>query len=702
MKCITAMKFSFRASFRAFIRAFIRALISLRFISALLMSLLFFSIAMPSNAQPYLYRADGVRGAQLFSDLSFLLGLEVRDSGSGLGRRTLVGEFSGASRRLFLTDLARAATFSWSMNKSILTLSSPSRLLTRSYSFSSGEEYLSFRTRLRAVGIDAAPLIIRQMRGASGGESSGGESGGSSTGGTNTDSTVVYDIQAIEAFHANAESIYAELSGEDHNQLISPSNSVIYPVSGEQFALMIFRLQYAWAEDTQTGGEDSGKVLPGVASLMSKVLSARYGGSAPRAQTASASGGASIDRLLSGGLEKINELGILPKKDAAGAGTGSAATSSTSSPSVKAKSNGSGQALIFADPRQNAVVIYDDRDRYSYYQSLIGELDSRTRLVKIEAAIIDISKSKVRDLGIQWQGEYKGRDASFGNLAEGAAAGALSFATGGFSLSNNAIVSNVNGLIARINLLESQGRGRIVSRPSILTLDNIEASLSSSEKFFVKVEAFQDSSLYPVEVSTTLRVTPHIIREGKQTRIKLLVFIKDGSIDQSGSSNVDGLPRVTTNYLTTQAEILETQALVIGGHIRSEVSVRRRRVPLLGYIPILGLPFSHKTKERRELVRLYIIRPRLTLPSDEMSGDAGSLITDDDLLAYPKLLRKEREKALKAERKREAKREAKATKRATKRAAKLATKAAKAAKREAKRRAKEDRVNKSNDINNNE
>ena len=683
--------------------------------------------------QPYLYRAEGVRGAQLFSDLSFLLGLEVRDEGSGLAQRNLVGEFSGTSRSSFLNELSRSGGFAWASNKNFLTLSSPSRLLTRSYIFSSRQEYLSFRSRLRGEGIDAGPLIIRQMRGDLGGNSGSNLDSSSGVGkdgnkagdeaeakavdkardksvarvasrvANTNDSTVVYDIQAIEAFHESAESIYAELSGEDHNRLISPSNSVIYPIAGEQFALMIFRLQYAWADDTRAGGDDSGKLLPGVAGLMRQVLAARYGSSAPHA--VSASGGASsLDHLVSGGLEKISELGIIPKRDTGGSKTGTNLSSSPESGSlgsglpsgsglsiggqsstggsVSSGSSSSGATpLIFADPRQNAIVIYDDRERYSYYQRLIRELDSRTRLVKIEAAIIDISKSRVSDLGIQWQGEYSDNEASFGNLAEGVAAGALSFATGGFSLSNNAIVSNVNGLIARINLLESKGRGRIVSRPSILTLDNIEASLASSEKFFVKVEAFQDSSLYPVEVSTTLRVTPHIIREGKQTRIKLLVVIKDGSIDQSGSGNVDGLPRVSTNHLTTQAEILETQALVVGGHIRSELSVRRRRVPLLGYIPILGLPFSHKTKQRKELVRLYIIRPRLTLPADEMSGDARALITDDDLLAYPKLLSKEREKALKAERKRESRAAKRARRAAKKESARRAKEEAKEAKR---------------------
>ena len=621
-------------------------------------------------AQPYYYRADGVRGAQFLTDLSFLLGLEVKSVGNVVGNNNLVGEFSGDSRRKFLNDLSRTNGFAWAIAKNKLTLSSRTSLLTRSYRFSSSAEYLSFRSRLRQEGIDGGPLLITPLRGGA----ARSDSSDDTLVGEERVSDVFYDIQAIEAFHESAETIYVELSGEDQNRLLSPSNSVIYPIAGERFALMIFRLQYAWADDTRVGGDSGGSLLPGVAGLMEKVVAARYGKSAPRQVSSSSAG--SIKGLVGDGLQKINELGLLPKK----LPQDGVPSNSVASPRAGSSSGGGGSAvvtsgqplsigsnsspLIFADPRQNAVVIFDDRSRYGYYRRLISELDSRTRLVKIEAAIVDISKSKVSDLGIQWQGQHGDSEASFGSIAAGAASGALSFATGGLSLSNNAIISNVNGLIARINILENSGKGRVVSRPSILTLDNIEASLTSSEKFFVRVEAFQDSSLYPVEVSTTLKVTPHIIREGKKTRIKLLVVIKDGSIDQTTSANVDGLPRITTNSLTTQAEILETQALVIGGHIRSEVSVSKRRVPLLGYIPILGLPFKHSTKRKQDLVRLYIIRPRLTLPADDM-GEAQAVIGDNDLFAYPELLQKERVKALKRKRKRELK-ESKRAKKAAK------------------------------------
>ena len=617
-------------------------------------SLLLSAHAPTAHAQPYLYRADDVGGRQLSSDLSFLLGMEVRDEGSGIARRKLLGEFRGETRTAFLNAVATAARFAWASHKNTLTLSSRVNLQTRTYRFASKDEADSFWARLQRERIAAGPLIVTPLTKKLSLKTTKKTAAEAAAAG---EREVAYDIQAIAAFHESAQTLYAELAGSDNNRVLSPANSSIYPIPGERFALMIFRLQYAWAHDTPIGDGRSGKMLPGVASFMEKIVAARYGASAPR-RLASPPG--DLEHLVSSGLQKIKELGILPPPSASPASpSATSGGASTAAASGQPLSLGKGASpLIFADPRQNAVVIYDNRARYNDYRNLIAELDARTRLVKIEAAIIDISKSRVSDLGIQWQGSYDGNQASFGSLAQGAASGALAIATKGLSLSNNAIVSNVNGLIARINILESQGKGRVVSRPSILTLDNIEASLTSNQKFFVKVEAFQDSSLYPVEVGTTLRVTPHIIREGQKTRIKLLVVIEDGSIDQSASTAVGGLPRITTNTLTTQAEILETQALVVGGHIRSEVQARWKRVPILGYIPILGWPFKHKTKQRQEFVRLYIIRPRLTLPADDMA-EAEALADDDDLFAYPKLLQKERDKAEKRERKRKRKAEKK-------------------------------------------
>ncbi len=620
---------------------------------ALLLSCALVRHAPPARAQPYLYRADDVRGTQLFSDLSFLLGMEVKDAGSGLARRKLLGEFRGDTRKAFLDSLAATARFAWATHKNTLTLSSRLSLQTRTYRFASKEEAESFWARLQRERITAGPLIVTSLKAKAERAQQADRQTTREAGERGAE--VIYDIQAIAAFHESAQTLYAELAGLDNNRVLSPANSSIYPIAGERFALMIFRLQYAWAADTPIGDARSGKVLPGVAKFMEKIVAARYGASAPR-HTPKPQG--DLEHLVSGGLQKIKELGILSAPSSSATSSAASSAAGAGQPMIVGKGS---SPLIFADPRQNAIVIYDDRSRYNDYRRLIAELDSRTRLVKIEAAIIDISKSRVSDLGIQWQGSYDGNQASFGSLAQGAAAGALAVATQGWSLSNNAIVSNVNGLIARINLLESQGKGRIVSRPSIMTLDNIEASLTSNQKFFVKVEAFQDSSLYPVEVGTTLRVTPHIIREGQKTRIKLLVVIEDGSIDQSSSAAVGGLPRITTNTLTTQAEILETQALVVGGHIRSEVQARWQRIPILGYIPILGLPFKHKTKQRQEFVRLYIIRPRLTLPADDMA-EAEALAEDDDLFAYPKMLQKEREKAERLARKRKRKAEKRAKK----------------------------------------
>ena len=124
-------------------------------LSALLLCLLL-AQAPIARGQPYLYRADDVRGTQLFSDLSFLLGMEVRDEGSGVAQRKIIGEFRGETRKAFLDTLALAARFAWATHKNTLILSSRTSLQTRTYRFASKEEANNFG---RAYNASASPQV---------------------------------------------------------------------------------------------------------------------------------------------------------------------------------------------------------------------------------------------------------------------------------------------------------------------------------------------------------------------------------------------------------------------------------------------------------------------------------------------------------------------------------------------------------------
>lgn len=59
---------------------------------------------------------------------------------------------------------------------------------------------------------------------------------------------------------------------------------------------------------------------------------------------------------------------------------------------------------------------------------------------------------------------------------------------------------------ANLKLLADEGRAKIVSRPSILTLDNIEAVLDNSSTFYVSVEGKDDAKLFPVTSAQSYRL----------------------------------------------------------------------------------------------------------------------------------------------------------------------------------------------------
>ena len=372
---------------------------------------------------------------------------------------------------------------------------------------------------------------------------------------------------------------------------------------GEGYGVMMFRLQNAWAVDKTYKFADTSYTVSGVATLLQQIT----GAAAPSRQSGSAP--------ALGGNESVPEIRPLaaPRRQAIGE-----QMKDEKSPQRKDQENQQNTNItILADERLNTVLIYDDRKLYSYYKKLIKSLDKKSELVEIEAMIVDVAKDHINDLGVNWQ-VSKGRDAvGFGNFGESLVTAGTIALSGGLGGLGTALTSNLGGVLAQIRFLETKGESRVVSRPSVVTMDNLEAIINTSQRFFVRVTGFQDSSLYPVEVGTTLRVTPHIISRGtgslrdEDPHIQIFVVIEDGAVDESESSRVDGLPRIQENKVSTQAVVEQGESLLIGGHIHTTTSDSITRVPILGHIPLLGYFFSSSRKIEKEFIRLFIIRPRV-------------------------------------------------------------------------------------------
>ena len=315
---------------------------------------------------------------------------------------------------------------------------------------------------------------------------------------------------------------------------------------------------------------------------------------------------------------------------------------------------------IVAVPRLNAVLIRDLESHMDSYQALIDSLDIEPYMLEIEATIIDLNSDKSEELGVNWRAQRDDfNEALVGNGSPSDLA--LRPNSQITPVGNGGILSLAFGderakFLARIRALEETGDAEIVSKPHVVTLANVEAILDTTQSFFARVQAAEDAALFKISVGTTLRVTPHVYRDGSDTRIKLLINIQDGAT--SPDATVDAIPVIGQSQISTQAIVKAGDSLLIGGMVRESKRNGESKVPLLGDIPGLGSIFRTKTSSGSKVERLFLITPRLAykngfekrMEGPVLQGEADNILdsSSDRLSAAKDLLNTARQRNLSA------------------------------------------------------
>ncbi len=398
----------------------------------------------------------------------------------------------------------------------------------------------------------------------------------------------------------------------------------------------VYYLRYAWAHDVaaQYGGKTT--VVPGVASILRALLTSQRGSQAPALTQYQDTGEQSLrsQGLRSQGGGTLGARGANPMMPTAATvqqawdnrpgGVQYASVDAQALDNLNAAAAISSNARVEADTRLNAVVVRDAPERLAYYDQLIKALDVEPQALEIEATIIDLVTDKLRELGINWRLTGDRYSFLFGNGTS--SDNRLTSATpvqditpsgdGGFM---SLVLGGRNNFIARISAMQDQGVARIVSSPQVMTLSNVEALFDNNRSFYVRVAGRDEVDLFKVSAGTMLRVTPHVFQEGNDVRIKLLVQIEDGNIEQA---QVDQIPVVQRSSINTQALIVAGESLLIGGMVKETTREGVTKVPFLGDIPVIGHLFKTNTDQHERVERLFLISPRLIPAQRPMSATA--------------------------------------------------------------------------------
>jgi type IV pilus assembly protein PilQ len=263
---------------------------------------------------------------------------------------------------------------------------------------------------------------------------------------------------------------------------------------------------------------------------------------------------------------------------------------------------------VSVDERNNQIIITDTAKIIRQAKELVQRIDKVTPQVIIEARVVEVSSTFSKELGIEWDTTFgPGYNSIFDFTGSGdmamnfPAAGATSAI--GFSFSRLSGVPFV--LNAKLNALETNGNGRILSAPKILTLDNKKAMIKQGlEVPYLERDDAGGSSVLFKDVDLLLEVTPHVTPDD---RISMSIFITKNDV----TSTFDGVPAISTNEAQTELLVNDGDTLVIGGIIKASQTEGQSGFPLLSRIPLLGWMFKTQNESDQNNELLIFITPRI-------------------------------------------------------------------------------------------
>lgn len=269
---------------------------------------------------------------------------------------------------------------------------------------------------------------------------------------------------------------------------------------------------------------------------------------------------------------------------------------------------------VLVDERTNTLIISDTPTQIPKIESVIAKLDTKAQQVSIQARIIRATSDFARNLSTALS--FAQKNAS-GSLVTGGATGTnvtgqplspptvtTSPATGFgvFVLSNLGANYAIN---AAISAAESHDEAKTISRPSIVTQNNVQGTVVQGTQIPIQTTINNTISIQYVQASLQLQVTPQVTKDG---HVFLTINIQNSS---PGPALTLAGPTINTQSATTEVLVPDGGTVVFGGVTVTTRSNSSTEVPLLGNIPILGHLFKSTVTQKNDQELLFFVTPKV-------------------------------------------------------------------------------------------
>jgi len=289
---------------------------------------------------------------------------------------------------------------------------------------------------------------------------------------------------------------------------------------------------------------------------------------------------------------------------------------------------------ITVDERTNTLLIQETDGYLKEIKNILKALDIPVRQVQIESKIVIANDDFSKDLGVKLGYSLSANPGIVGgnpnviigggisgDAPVGTATSFINTEDATFPKENYQVSLPVAGPAGALRMMigkqgsyllnlelqaaQAEGRGDIISTPTVITANQREATIESGTEIpFLEASSSGATSVSFKKAVLSLRVTPQITPDNR--------IIMDLKVNKDSVGTIfSGIPSIDTNNLITQVLVEDGETVVLGGVYESTDTDNRRSIPVLGEIPIVGRLFRSNSRSEKKKELLVFITPRI-------------------------------------------------------------------------------------------
>jgi len=300
---------------------------------------------------------------------------------------------------------------------------------------------------------------------------------------------------------------------------------------------------------------------------------------------------------------------------------------------------------VIGTPANELLVLYHPAhpEQYSHVRSMIKEwIDRPARQIFIEGMVLEINESGLNDLGIEWEFNEGPIEWIIGSMDAGGIFDTLMF-------SRFDSVDTPRDWSVQIRALIREGKAEVLSRPSVLTLNNRQAAIRVGEDIPIATsqEGMGTSNANRIRfdfkylpTGIMLNIRPRVSEDGSRvnmlidTTVSATVPGRDLEVRGPDGELLAWAPTISARRIQTYARVANNTPFIIGGLVSKDVTIVMDKVPILGDLPWVGMAFRSERKETLKREVIIVLTPYVlpeetivdrTLPKDDELFDQYGL-----------------------------------------------------------------------------